>query len=127
MIISYFRPLYLTIDIVAMFFEIGPIGSSLERIAFILRTSPLRISCFKFEFIQGDLDARTRFVFNGACLSAQKRNILFHSAHILFGFWNLSMLPQPCMEISRRKFTWIEILKFSISDRGVALTYLIDR
>lgn len=37
---------------------------SLERIAFILRTSRLGISCSKFEFIQGDLDARTRKRFN---------------------------------------------------------------
>ena len=37
---------------------------SLERIAFILRTSRLCISCSKFEFIQRDLDARTRKRFN---------------------------------------------------------------
>ena len=44
----------------------------LERIAFNLRISLLCMSFFKFEFIQGDLDKRTRLDFKGACLSALK-------------------------------------------------------
>ena len=46
------------------FLKMAQSEGSLERIAFILRTSRLCISCSKFEFIQGDLDARTRKRFN---------------------------------------------------------------
>lgn len=56
--------LYLTIDIVAMFFENGAIGRFSGTDCLHFKTSRLCISCSKFEFIQGDLDARTRKRFN---------------------------------------------------------------